>query len=305
MSSRPSTAVSTAGSSPFIVGATTTTIISSPSKRRGSILVSASSALSSLSSFSRRKKPPPLSRPFSPSSLNGPSLNPIVFSEVIEISAESVRKAKEEEAEMERLRDAAAQTLGLGSVLLEDEPFMSMKKEDEDDVQVGMIATAARRGRENLLHDAEEEDGYLDEGGVTPIGDADGLGLGMGGAGLLVPLTPTLATTPTQPLSPLIPITPTSYQQIQQQSLPPPASPTSTLPLSISSISNRARSGSHSHSRSIGHTASRHSPSNSLSRSLTPLPSSSSPVTSIPTLVGGATPSRTNGSPTQIGRAHV
>ena len=101
---------------------------------------------------------------------------------------------------MERLRDAAAQTLGLGSVLLEDEPFMSMKKEDEDDVQVGMIATAARRGRENLLHDAEEEDGYLDEGGVTPIGDADGLGLGLGGGGLLVPLTPTLATTPTQPL---------------------------------------------------------------------------------------------------------
>lgn len=286
MSSRPSTAISTGGSSPFIVGATTTTIISSPSKRRGSILVAASDALSSLS-FSRRKKPPPLSRT---PARNQHANNhvPIVFSEVIEISAESVRKAKEEEAEMERLRDAAAQTLGLGSVLLEDEPFTKKgeKKGEDDDVQVGIIAPA-RKGREHLLHDGEEEDEYLDE--ATPIESE------LNGLGLLAPLTPTL-TTPTQSLSPLLPMTPTRTQGYQQTQ--PPASPTSTLPLSISSLSNRARSGSHSHSRSVGHA--RHSPSNSLSRSLTPLPSSSSPVASLPatTTVVGNTASGLSGSPT-------
>ncbi|KAK7690355.1 hypothetical protein QCA50_007012 [Cerrena zonata] len=281
--SRPSTAVSTAGSSPFIIGATTTTIISSPSKRRGSILVAASGALSSLS-FSRRKKPTPLSRAPSgnPHSNNHP---PIVFSEVIEISAESVRKAKEEEAEMERLRDAAAQTLGLSSVLMEDEPFTKKGevKNGEDDVQVGVIAPA-RRGRENLLHDEDEDDGYMDD--ERPA-ESD-----LNGLGLLVPVTPTLST-PTQSISPHLPLTPTrtSYQQPQ-----PPASPTSTLPLSISA--NRARSGSHSHSRSLGHA--RHSSSNSISRSLTPLPPpSSSPVTSLPTMTVGTTASGISGSPTK------
>ncbi|CAL1712750.1 unnamed protein product [Somion occarium] len=253
--SRPSTANhTTANAFPEPTGTTTTTISSSPTRRRGSILVAASDALSSLS-FARRKRSPPLSRSsFSPSSHHPNNHPPIIFSEVIEISAETVNKLREEERERERLRDAAAQTLGLGPVLLEDE----LKRKDEensDDVQVGIIAPSGR-GHDALGDDDDDLDRLSYEEDRLPENDITGFGNGS----LSMAVTPTL-TTPTQSLPPP---TPTGSSQQTQ----PPASP--ILPLSM----GRARSGSHSHTRSIG----RHSPSNSFSRSLTPLPSSS-PVT--------------------------
>ncbi|KAI0786865.1 hypothetical protein C8Q75DRAFT_769585 [Abortiporus biennis] len=91
---------------------TLTASSSSPtSKRRGSILVAASDAINNFTHFGRRKR-----IPLRPSTAVTPT--PIILSEVIEISAS--RRQDAEDEERERLRDVAAQSLGLGPVLLED-----------------------------------------------------------------------------------------------------------------------------------------------------------------------------------------
>ena len=86
------------------------------SKKRGSILLQASDALHS--TFGRRRKPAPLPP------------GPIILPGVMEISAS--RRDNEVE-ERDRLRDAAAQSLGLGPEILDPQPrAYSIDEADED-----------------------------------------------------------------------------------------------------------------------------------------------------------------------------
>ncbi|KAI0081562.1 hypothetical protein K474DRAFT_1246068 [Panus rudis PR-1116 ss-1] len=239
---------------------------SNNNRRRGSILVAASDALSSLSFTSRRRRPPfsrPSTRsgPLGNTGPNGSLTNPIVLSEVIEISASTVsrlREEEEEEKERERLREMAAQSLGLGPALMADNTNMA-----DDDVQVGIVPPQPQ----HPFSKAENVRQLSGAGGFDGDG-ADGETISSTSQ-----QSPTNSTSPTS-LAITAPMTPLR----DQAPLPSP-----TLPLSVSLGRARSGSHSHSHSQSQSHTHSRHSPSNSFSRSLTPLPSNSSATnTTIP-----------------------
>lgn len=117
--------------------------ITSPTRRRGSLLVAASDALSSIA-----RKTPMRSLHLNMSGLGRQSSGkgagiintpqPIILTEVIEISESAIRASKlreEEEQERERLRDAAARALGIGDVDIDSSSLNSRRRglDDFDD----------------------------------------------------------------------------------------------------------------------------------------------------------------------------
>ncbi|KAF9809224.1 hypothetical protein IEO21_07488 [Rhodonia placenta] len=122
-SSLTSSASSTTSSSPN--GGAHPTLASLPKRARGSLLFAASSLSFSRPSLKSKARPPSMSRKQS----TGAAATPFMYSEVIEIAAAPPRD--DEDAERERLRDAAAQSIGLDPVLLEERSF-SLDEEAED-----------------------------------------------------------------------------------------------------------------------------------------------------------------------------
>ncbi|KZT09338.1 uncharacterized protein LAESUDRAFT_548819 [Laetiporus sulphureus 93-53] len=104
-------------SSPMVVGTSSSSqpLSSFPKRARNSLLLS----------FARPKS----SRGAKKKAAAQPEPNPFMFGEVIEISAEAEARKLDEDAERERLRDAAAQSIGLDPILLESHSI----SEDDDD----------------------------------------------------------------------------------------------------------------------------------------------------------------------------
>lgn len=118
--------------SPILSSAPPSQPSSPPSRRRGSLLGAASDALSSFARKTPHIKPRlgGLGRQQSTKTvgLGIHSPQPIILTEVIEISESAVRASKrreEEEEERERLRDAAARALGIGEMDMESASISS------------------------------------------------------------------------------------------------------------------------------------------------------------------------------------
>ncbi|KAH8104812.1 hypothetical protein BXZ70DRAFT_1005315 [Cristinia sonorae] len=227
---------------------------SGPSRRRGSILIAASDAINSISSsFAKKKRPV---------GLGAATPTPIVLSEVIEISSSSNARLREhEDEERERLREVAAQSLGLGPVLLEDK--LSKLKSGEDfivmDSERDRVGRMSRLGRMSS-DDDEGDTGDDDEREIPPESDITGFS----SVTVSVP-TPMLPTTS----PPIQPQPVSAFTQPFQGGSSAPATNPFTL-------QNRTRSGSiarshhsHSHSQSIVHYHATHI---SRSNSTTPGP---------------------------------
>lgn len=147
---RPQTSDSNTASSPSVyspphsptVPTQTSPSVTSPTRRRGSILLAASDALSSIA-----RKTPMRSLHLNIGGLGRHSsgkgagiinsTQPIVLTEVIEISESAIRASKlreEEEREREQLRDAAARALGIGEVDIDSSSMNSRRRADLGDL---------------------------------------------------------------------------------------------------------------------------------------------------------------------------
>lgn len=111
------------------IGNGTTTTLPSQKRARGSII------LANLP-FGRTKKPKKGARP-----QTAPHPQSFLFSEVIEITAPP--KKEDEDAERERLRDAAAQSIGLDPVLLEEQSDQhgDLEESEESEMRPGTPST--------------------------------------------------------------------------------------------------------------------------------------------------------------------
>lgn len=228
-------------------------------KRRGSLLVAASDALSHLTHLGRKRRPPIRSETVTPTT-------PIVLSEVIEISASAARRHEAEDQERERLRNVAAQSLGLGPVLLED----ALSRLDNGERRMD-------HGDSDHTDDEDDERDHPPESDIT----------GFPSVSVTVPMPP-----PPLPLQPhMTGASGTSVSAVTSSSpsvLSPPhlipsstatttTTTTSTGITSFNPFANRGRSGSiarshHSHSNSNGHGTGTGN-INGRGNSSTPLPS--------------------------------